>query len=140
MSDTSPAQQRNELSIALMEDIMGAFNSRDPDRISAHFAPDAEWLMASGDGLDGRIVKGRDQIREVLAARFEHIPDMHWEPLYDLVTGNRAVSVWHVTGNRDDGTVLNYRGCDLWEFEDGLVIHKDTYWKITEPVWPPHAS
>jgi ketosteroid isomerase-like protein len=140
MSETPPAQQRTELSVALLEEIVSAFNSRDPDRITAYFGPHAEWLMASGDGRDGRIVKGRDQIREVLAQRFEHIPNMHWEPLYDYVTGNRAVSVWHVTGNRDDGTVLNYRGCDLWEFEDGLVIHKDTYWKITESAWPPHGS
>ncbi|MEA2330563.1 MAG: hypothetical protein QOK00_1095 [Thermoleophilaceae bacterium] len=111
---------------------MGSFNARDPEKISAHFAEDAEFIMASGSSPDGRIVKGRDQIRDVLAKRFERIPDMHWETVYDYVVGNRGVSVWHVTGHADDGTVLNYRGCDLWEFEDGLIVHKDTYWKIVK--------
>jgi hypothetical protein len=24
------------------------------------------------------------------------------------------------------------RGCDLWEFRDGKVTRKDSYWKIVE--------
>jgi ketosteroid isomerase-like protein len=132
MSNEAPTNQADEISVELLEEIVAAFNSRDPDRISAHFAIDAEFLMARGTGPDGRIVKGRDQIHEVLAKRFERIPNMHWEPVYDYVVGNRGVSVWHVSGDATDGTVLNYRGCDLWEFEDGLIVHKDTYWKIIE--------
>jgi len=26
------------------------------------------------------------------------------------------------------------RGCDHWEFRDGKVMRKDSYWKIVEPV------
>ena len=37
-----------------------------------------------------------------------------------------------VTGKSADGTVLNYKGCDLWEFKDGLVFNKDTFWKIVQ--------
>jgi len=25
------------------------------------------------------------------------------------------------------------RGCDHWEFRDGKVVRKDSYWKIVEP-------
>lgn len=67
------------------------------------------------------------------ADRFKVIPDMRWEHKYDYVCGHRAVSVWIVKGNAKDGRVLNYQGCDLWEFKDGLVHKKDTYWKIVQP-------
>jgi ketosteroid isomerase-like protein len=70
----------------------------------------------------------------VLADRFLRIPDMRWESLYAYATGSsRAVSVWRVKGKSVEGTVLDYRGCDLWEFKDGLVSHKDTYWKLVNP-------
>jgi uncharacterized protein (TIGR02246 family) len=131
MSNDVPTTQ-DEISVELLQEVVASFNARDPDRIAAHFAEDAEFIMARGQDRDGRVVKGRDQIRDVIAKRFEQIPDMHWEPVYDYVVGNRGVSVWHVTGHHSDGTVLDYRGCDLWEFEDGLIVHKDTYWKIIE--------
>ena len=46
---------------------------------------------------------------------------------------HRAVSVWTVKGKAKDRRVLNYQGCDLWEFKNGLVHKKDTYWKIVQP-------
>ena len=34
---------------------------------------------------------------------------------------------WHATLG---GKPFEYLGCDLWEFRDGFVTKKDTYWKI----------
>ena len=59
---------------------------------------------------------------------------MRWDPKYDHVYGNHAVSVWTVRGHHEDGTVLDYQGCDLWEFREGLALNKDTYWKIVHPT------
>ena len=28
------------------------------------------------------------------------------------------------------GARLELRGCDLWTFREGLVVRKDSYWKI----------
>jgi len=28
--------------------------------------------------------------------------------------------------------MVRVRGCDHWEFRDGKVIRKDSYWKIVE--------
>ncbi len=55
---------------------------------------------------------------------------MSWEHGYHYICGDRAVSVWRVTGKSGSGEILNYQGCDLWEFRDGKVCNKDTYWKI----------
>ena len=35
-----------------------------------------------------------------------------------------------VRGTPRDGPAFEYLGCDLWEFRDGRVVKKDTYWKF----------
>jgi hypothetical protein len=42
------------------------------------------------------------------------------------------VSEWLLTGTASVGRRVRVRGCDLWEFLDGKVIRKDSYWKIVE--------
>ena len=120
------------VTMELLYEIHDAFNSRDADAIAAFFADDATFYMASGPDPDGRAVKGKSAIRKVLADRFLVIPDMSWDFIYGYTAGERAVTVWRVTGNATDGTVLDFQGCDLWEFRDGLVLNKDTYWKIVK--------
>ncbi len=133
MSDGPAGFTGPDVTIEHMEAIMAAFNSRDADRIVSYFAEDCTFYMASGPEVAGRAVRGREALRKVLADRFVLIPDMRWVPAYDHVYGRHAVSVWTVQGVSQDGTVLDYQGCDLWEFRDGLVLNKDTYWKIVRP-------
>ena len=83
--------------------------------------------------MSGRAIRGRAAIRKMLADRFKTIPDMHWKREYEYLAGDRAVTVWRVTGKGADGTALNYQGCDLYTFKDGLITAKDTYWKIVRP-------
>jgi ketosteroid isomerase-like protein len=119
-------------SIELMLEINAAFNARDVDRIMSFFADDATFLMARGPEPDGRRVRGKDAIRKVLADRFAVISGMRWDHVDHFVAGNRAVSVWMVTGRSADGEMLNYRGCDIYEFRGDKILNKDTYWKLVE--------
>ncbi|WP_441251922.1 nuclear transport factor 2 family protein [Tardiphaga sp. 71_E8_N1_1] len=119
--------------VPLLLEIADAFNSRDADRIMSYFTEDCTFYMASGPEPVGRTVSGKAAVHKVLADRFKVIPDMTWTHEYEYVADNRAVTVWRVTGHAMDGTVLDYQGCDLWEFRDGLVVNKDTYWKIVRP-------
>jgi ketosteroid isomerase-like protein len=114
---------------ALMTEIDAAFNSRDVDRIVTLFADDATFLMARGPEPDGRRVRGKSAIRKVLA---ERISDMRWDHVDAFICGERAVSVWVVTGTGADGEKLNYRGCDVYEFRGDKILNKDTYWKLVE--------
>jgi len=122
----------DDLTMDLLHEIHEAFNSRDADKIAEYFDEEATFYMASGPDPNGRAVKGKAAIRNVLAERFVRIPNMRWDFMYGYTTGNRAVTVWRVKGDAADGTVLDYQGCDLWEFRDGLVFNKDTYWKIVD--------
>lgn len=133
MAEHGMAGTAEGITMDLLNEIHEAFNSRDADRIAEYFAEDAVFYMASGPEPQGRAVRGRAAIRKVLADRFQVIPDMRWDSEYGYTTGTRAVTVWRVRGRSADGTVLDYQGCDLWEFRDGLIQNKDTYWKIVRP-------
>lgn len=131
MTSSNPADGGGaSLSMELLREIHDAFNRRDADAIAAFFADDATFHMATGPDYNGRAVHGKGAIRQVLADRFLLIPDMSWEWISGFTAGGRAVTVWRVTGNSEDGGALDFQGCDLWEFRDGLVLNKDTYWKI----------
>jgi ketosteroid isomerase-like protein len=133
MGTPTVALKPRALSIALMDEIHDAFNTRDADQIMAYFHPDTTFYPALGPEPVGRTVHGWEAVHKFLADRFKVIPDMHWETLDRyLCDERRAVTVWMVTGKSADGTVLNYKGCDLWEFKDGLVFNKDTFWKIVQ--------
>jgi ketosteroid isomerase-like protein len=119
-------------SIDLLLEINAAFNSRDVSRILAFFAEDATFLMARGPKPCGRRVQGKAAIGQVLADRFRVIRDMRWDHIDHFVTGNRAVSIWMVTGTGADGERLDYQGCDIYEFRGDKILNKDTYWKLVE--------
>ena len=119
-------------SIDLLMRINEAFNRRDVDKILEFFADDATFLMARGPEPCGRRVQGKAAIGKILADRFQVISDMRWDHVDHFVTGDRAVTVWMVTGTGADGERLNYQGCDLYQFRGDKILHKDTYWKLVE--------
>jgi len=40
------------------------------------------------------------------------------------------VSEWTIRGTRATGEPIGARGCDLFEFTDGKIRRKDSFWKI----------
>jgi ketosteroid isomerase-like protein len=40
------------------------------------------------------------------------------------------VSEWTITGTDTSGDRVAVKGCDLFEFRDGKIARKDSYWKI----------
>jgi ketosteroid isomerase-like protein len=116
----------------LMRDISAAFNSRDVDRIMSFFTDDATFWLARGPEPVGRTLEGKAAIRQALTDRFKVIPDMRWDHKEYIFAGDRAVSVWTVRGRGADGEALNYQGCDIYQFRNGKIWKKDTYWKLIE--------
>ena len=120
------------ITIDYLEQICQGFNQQDVDGILSHFAADCVWLMARGPNApEGRRCIGKEEISTVLRARYVEIPDMRWEDMHHWVCDEtKAMSEWVVRGTPRDGAAFEYLGCDLWEFKDGLVTKKDTYWKF----------
>lgn len=112
--------------------ILDAFNLHDLDAIMAFFAEDATLDTPRGPDAWGSRFVGKAAVREGLAARFAGIPDVHYAEDRHWVCGNRGASEWLLTGTTTTGQRIAVRGCDLWEFRDGLVVRKDSYWKIVD--------
>lgn len=124
--------EQQTVTVDLLEEILDAFNRHDTDAIMRFFADDCTFDMPRGPEPWGRRLLGKEQVREGIASRFAGIPDVHYGEDRHFVSGNRGVSEWRLTGTAQDGRAIDVRGCDLWEFRDGKVIRKDSYWKIVE--------
>lgn len=111
-----------------------AFNAHDLDRIMAHFADDCVLEMPRGDRPWGSRFEGKRNVRKGLAGRFEGLPDVHYggEEHFVDEAANTGMSKWTLTGTTRDGRKLKVNGCDFYTFRDGMVICKDSYWKIVE--------
>jgi ketosteroid isomerase-like protein len=124
--------QPRSASVETLKAIADAFNDHDLNAIMAFFADDCSFDMPRGPDPWGQRFMGRDAVRAALATRFEGLPDVHYGDDRHWVSGNRGVSEWLLTGTTPDGRHVRVRGCDLWEFRDGKVVRKDSYWKIVE--------
>jgi hypothetical protein len=88
--------------------------------------------MPKGSTPRGQIFKGKAAVREGLASRFKGIPDVHYGEDEHWVCGNRGVSEWTLTGTTSENIKVNVRGCDLWIFQDGKIVQKNSFWKIVQ--------
>ena len=124
--------QEQSVSVETLKAITDAFNAHDLDAIMEFFADDCSLDMPRGREPWGQRCTGKAAVRDGLATRFKGLPDVHYGDARHWVSGNMGVSEWLLTGTAPDGRRLRVRGCDLWEFRDGKVIRKDSYWKIVE--------
>ena len=113
--------------------ILEAFNAHDLDRVMSYFAEDCTLDMPQGTDPWGKRFVGRSAVREGLAGRFKGLPDVHYGEDRHWGDEHMVASEWLLTGTRPNGTRVNVRGCDHYEFRDGKVVRKDSYWKIVEP-------
>jgi ketosteroid isomerase-like protein len=118
------------VTVETLERVLDAFNRHDLDAIMAFFCEDATFDAPRGPAPWGGRSVGKARVREGLAARFAGIPDVRYSEARHRVCGDHGVSEWLLTGATTAGERLAVRGCDLWEFRDGLIARKDSYGKI----------
>jgi ketosteroid isomerase-like protein len=88
--------------------------------------------MPRGPDEWGQRFVGKAAVREGLAGRLEGLPDVHYGEDRHWGSGNMVASEWLLTGTRPGGEKVKVRGCDHYEFRDGKVIRRDSFWKIVE--------
>ena len=116
----------------LLRAILAAFNAHDLDAIMAFFADECTFDMPRGPEPWGARHEGKPAVRAALASRFRGLPDVRYSDDCHWVSGDRGVSEWLLTGTTPEGRRVRVRGCDHWEFRDGMVVRKDSYWKLVE--------
>jgi ketosteroid isomerase-like protein len=128
--------QEMKITADTLKQILDAFNRHDLDAIMEYFSDDCTVDMPRGPEPWGKRFTGKAQVREALAGRFKGIPDVHYGEDRHWVSadGNMGVSEWTLTGTSTSQISVKVRGCDLWEFGNGKVIRKNSFWKIVEPA------
>lgn len=121
-----------EVTTETLKEILDAFNRHDLDAIMSYFAENCTFDFPRGPEPWGERFVGKPGVRAGLARRFEGLPDVHYGEDRHWMAGDRGVSEWLLTGTMRTGLKVRVRGCDLWEFKDGKVVYKDSYWKIVE--------
>jgi ketosteroid isomerase-like protein len=132
ISQTQANSQEMTVTVETLKQILEAFNRHDLDAIMEFFSDDCSFDFPRGNEPWGQRFIGKSEVREALAGRFRGIPDVHYGEDRHWVSGDLGVSEWTLTGTTTSGVRLKVRGCDLWEFRNGKVIRKDSYWKIIE--------
>jgi ketosteroid isomerase-like protein len=120
------------MDVPTLEAIADGFNRHDVDAIMSHFADDATFDAPRGPDPWGSRAVGAEAVADAFRARFAGLPDVHYGDARHFVCGDRGVSEWLLTGTTTEGDHVEVRGCDLWEFRDGVVVRKDSYWKIVD--------
>jgi ketosteroid isomerase-like protein len=120
------------VTVDMLKQICEAFNRHDLVAIMEFFAEDCSMDLPRGAAPWGTRYIGRAEVRKGIASRFAGIPDVHYGNDRHWVCGNMGVSEWTLTGTTTLGVRVEVRGCDHWEFRDGKIVRKDSYWKIVE--------
>lgn len=116
--------------MALLRDFGKAFNRGDIDGILACVTDDFEWRLAKGpDAPDGKVVKGKEAVRQALNDRDREIAEMRFSETEVMVAGDKVIGSFRATGKTRDGRAIDQRGVDIYRIEDGKIALKDSYWK-----------
>ena len=118
--------------LTALHGLAAAFNAHDIDGVMRWFAPDCSLDMPRGPLPHGTRFDGLAQVKKGLMGRFETTPDVAYDNLEHFVAGDCGMSRWLLTGTKLNGEKVKVQGCDFYSFRDGLVIRKDSYWKIVE--------
>jgi steroid delta-isomerase-like uncharacterized protein len=121
-----------QVEIPQLEGFLDAFNDHDVDAIMSFFSDDCVLDMPRGPGPGGRRLAGKEQVREGIQSRLDGIPDVHYGDERHFACGDRGASEWTIRGTQATGEPIEVRGCDLFEFRDGKISRKDSFWKIVE--------
>ena len=121
--------QREKDNLAAIERLSAGFERHDVDAILDTFTDDGVFDITEGPDPWGERFEGKPAIRTALESLFRLLPDVQFTEPVNWVAGDRGTSEWTCVATTPRGRQLRVRGCDLFEFRDGLITRKDSYFK-----------
>ena len=95
----------------------------------AFFADDAVFDHAAGPDINGTRFSGLDTIRGIFEGLFNNVESVKWTPIDTRVYGDKAYCEFHRVAKLKSGEIQDFLSIDILTFREGLIIHKDTYYK-----------
>ena len=121
--------QQAGITSALLDEITDAYNRNDIDAVMSFFAEDAVFDHATGPDINGTRFSGLDTIRGIFQGLFDNVESVHWEPIDTRISGDKAYCEFHRVAKLKSGEIQDFLSVDVLTFREGLIIHKDTYYK-----------
>ena len=113
----------------LLDAITNAYNRNDIDAVMSFFAEDAVFDHAAGPNINGIRFEGLETIRVIFQGLFNNVESVQWTPIDTRVSGDKAYCEFHRVAKLKSGEVQDFLSIDVLTFRDGLIIHKDTFYK-----------
>ena len=113
----------------LLDSITDAYNKNDIDAVMSFFAEDAIFDHAAGPNINGTRFEGLETIRGIFQGLFNNVESVQWTPIDTRISGDKAYCEFHRIAKLKSGEVQDFLSIDVLTFRDGLIIHKDTYYK-----------
>jgi hypothetical protein len=116
----------------IVEEWLAGWNAHDPERATAHFTEDAEFVSPSvaAMGLDPRgILHGRTAIAAQARAAFARYPNLRFAIDTVLEWDHRLVLIYrklNVFAEHAGSTI------EVFEVHDGRIARSTVYWSVEE--------
>ena len=113
----------------LLDAITDAYNRNDIDDVMSFFAEDAIFDHASGTEINGIRFEGQETIRSIFEGLFNNVESVKWTPIDTRISGDKAYCEFHRVAQLKSGEIQDFLSIDVLTFRDGLIVHKDTFYK-----------
>ena len=127
--NSNTSTQQAGITSTLLDEITDAYNRNDTDAVMSFFAEDAVFDHAAGAEINGTRFSGLDTIRGIFKGLFDNVESVHWEPIDTRVSGDKAYCEFHRVAKLKSGEIQDFLSVDILTFREGLIIHKDTFYK-----------
>jgi len=127
--NSQTSKEEAGISPNLLDAITDAYNRNDIDAVMSFFAEDAVFDHAAGPNTNGTRFEGLETIRGIFQGLFNNVESVQWTPIDTRVSGDKAYCEFHRIAKLKSGEVQDFLSIDVLTFRDGLIIHKDTYYK-----------
>lgn len=114
---------------SLLDEITNAYNQNDIDKVMSFFAEDVVFDHAIGTNINGTRFSGLDTIRGIFEGLFNSVESIKWTPIDTRISGDKAYCEFHRLAKLKSGETQDFLSIDILTFRDGLIIHKDTFYK-----------
>ena len=127
--NSNKTTEESGITFALLDNITDAYDRNNIDEVMSFFADDAVFDHAAGPDVNGTRFSGLDTIRGIFEALFNNVESVKWTPIDTRIYGDKAYCEFHRVAKLKSGEIQDFLSIDILTFRNGLIIHKDTYYK-----------
>jgi ketosteroid isomerase-like protein len=105
-----------------------AFGRRDFDAVIKDWAERGEWRPALAGAVEGRVYRGRNDIRRYFDELFASFADVSTQDVEYRDFGDRVLALYKLTvRGRDSDVVVDQPGAIVYELSNGEIVSAASY-------------